>query len=133
MRTKVRYASCNGANVPMFWDNAAAMDFGEAMGLTTVNEIQAKMGEVIAQMQPDEEGNVQIRGIKTLSLMVHTAIVTGCDHEGQKCSITARDVTNALMTEEGVKLIETLVECLMQFAPVPKEESEDVGKQMAAH
>ena len=131
-RTKMRFAKVNGIEVPMMWDNASALDFGKAMGYVTVNEVQTNLMTAIQEMQPNESGEVKITAIDTIVNMVWVAIQTAAEIKDTKPQVTKRDVKNAVQTEEGQGIIEALVECLVQFSPVGKEEDEALGKLEAA-
>lgn len=130
-RTKVVKVAIDGQEYPMIWDISCAMDFGEAMGVDGINEIQQMLMTALQSFAPDENGNIKISSIKVLGVIVHTALVAGAEHTGAKCGFTLREVRNVLLSAEGVEIIKGLVECFAQYMPEQKEETEEVGKQMA--
>ena len=122
-RTKMRFAKVNGKEVPLMWDNASSLDFGREMGYETVNDIQRNLMTAIGELQPNEAQSVE-----TLVLMAYTAIITAAEIKEQKPTVSKRELKNAILSDDGQGIIEALVECLVQFSPVGKEEDEALGK-----
>ena len=127
-RTKMRFAKVNGKEVPLMWDNASSLDFGREMGYETVNDIQRNLMTAIGELQPNEAGEVKVQSVETLVLMAYTAIITAAEIKEQKPSVSKRELKNAILSDDGPGIIEALVECLVQFSPVGKEEDEALGK-----
>ena len=127
-RTKVRTATVNGKAVEMMWDNASSLDFGKALGIEKVNDIQVELMRVITELQPNEAGEVKVTSIDTMALMVWVAILTAAETKELQPIVTKREVKNALFGEDGKGMMEALVDCLVQFSPVDKEEAEALGK-----
>jgi len=127
-RTKIRTATINGKVVEMMWDNASSLDFGKELGIEKVNDIQKELMRVITELQPNEAGEVKVTSIETMTLMVWVSILTAAETKDLKPSVTKREVKNALFGEDGQGMMEALVECLVQFSPIEREEAEALGK-----
>jgi len=127
-RTKIRTATINGKVVEMMWDNASSLDFGKELGIEKVNDIQKELMRVITELQPNEAGEVKVTSIETMTLMVWVAILTAAETKDVKPIVTKREVKNALFGEDGQGMMEALVECLVQFSPIEREEAEALGK-----
>lgn len=131
-RTKVRTATVGGVTVELMWDNASAIDFGRELGLEKVNDIQTKLMNVIAEMQPDEDGSVSIQSVDAMTSMVWVAIQTAAEAKGQSPKVTKRVLKNALLSDQAGEIMNALVDCLVQFSPIEREEDEALGKSVEA-
>jgi hypothetical protein len=115
----------------MIWDISCAMDYGELIGVDSVMGVQESLSNALNSFQVDSEGGVTIKAVKSISAIVYTALKAGAETQGDKFTMSQREVSNSLLSADGVNIVTALVNCFGQYMPEQKETDEEVGKQMA--
>ena len=117
MRTKVYSIEVGDNTVHLFWDNASALDFATALGIEDVNEVQTKMVEVLAELNPGEDGSIKISSIDAMAKMIYVAIQTGHEHKEEPLSVNLRWVRNTMLGQDATTLIEAFAGVIAQYMP----------------
>lgn len=117
MRTKVYSIEVGENTVHLFWDNASALDFATALGIEDVNEVQTKMVEVLAELNPGEDGSIKISSIDAMAKMIYVAIQTGHEHKEEPLSVNLRWVRNTMLGQDATTLIEAFAGVIAQYMP----------------
>jgi len=117
MRTKVYTIEVGENTVHLFWDNASALDFATALGIEDVNEVQTKMVEVLAELNPGEDGAIKISSIDAMAKMIYVAIQTGHEHKEEALSVNLRWVRNTMLGQDATTLIEAFAGVIAQYMP----------------
>ena len=117
MRTKVYSIEVGENTVHLFWDNASALDFATALGIEDVNEVQTKMVEVLAELNPGEDGAIKISSIDAMAKMIYVAIQTGFEHKEEALSVNLRWVRNTMLGQDATTLIEAFAGVIAQYMP----------------
>ena len=128
MRTKVYSIEVGENTVHLFWDNASALDFATALGIEDVNEVQTKMVEVLAELNPGEDGSIKISSIDAMAKMIYVAIQTGHEHKEEPLSVNLRWVRNTMLGQDATTLIEAFAGVIAQYMP-EVDESKKKAKQ----
>ncbi len=103
--------------VHLFWENASALDFATALGIEDVNEVQTKMVEVVAELNPGEDGSIKISSIDAMAKMIYVAIQTGHEHKEEPLSVNLRWVRNTMLGQDATTLIEAFAGVIAQYMP----------------
>lgn len=117
MKTKVYSIEVGDNTVHLFWDNASALDFATALGIEDVNEVQTKMVEVLAELNPGEDGSIKISSIDAMAKMIYVAIQTGHEHKEEPLSVNLRWVRNTMLGQDATTLIEAFAGVIAQYMP----------------
>jgi hypothetical protein len=117
MKTKVYSIEVGDNTVHLFWDNASALDFATALGIEDVNEVQIKMVEVLAELNPGEDGSIKISSIDAMAKMIYVAIQTGHEHKEEPLSVNLRWVRNTMLGQDATTLIEAFAGVIAQYMP----------------
>ena len=129
MRTKVYTIEVGENTVHLFWDNASALDFATALGIEDVNEVQTKMVEVLAELNPGEDGAIKISSIDAMAKMIYVAIQTGHEHKEEEVTVTLRWVRNTMLGQDATTLIEAFAGVIAQYMPESTEVKKKVAKK----
>lgn len=107
-------AKINGKLHRFHFDMAAILEYGQLIGADDVNEIQSKMGEVLGGMN-EKNGKVRIDSVQGISKLAYIAARTGAYHDGKDLDLSERDMTNAIMSDEGGEILLAVVESINQL------------------
>ena len=129
MRTKIHTIKVDGSTVHLFWDNASALDFATALGIEDVNEVQTKMVEVLAELNPGEDGSIKISSIDAMAKMIYVAIQTGHEHKEEPLSVNLRWVRNTMLGQDATTLIEAFAGVIAQYMPEVDESKKKVKQK----
>jgi len=129
MRTKIYTIKVDGSTVHLFWDNASALDFATALGIEDVNEVQTKMVEVLAELNPGEDGSIKISSIDAMAKMIYVAIQTGHEHKEEPLSVNFRWVRNTMLGQDATTLIEAFAGVIAQYMPEVDESKKKVKQK----
>ena len=129
MRTKVYSIEVGENTVHLFWDNASALDFATALGIEDVNEVQTKMVEVLAELNPGEDGSIKISSIDAMAKMIYVAIQTGFEHKEEAINVNLRWVRNTMLGQDATTLIEAFAGVIAQYMPEVDESKKKVAQK----
>ena len=129
MRTKVYSIEVGENTVHLFWDNASALDFATALGIEDVNEVQTKMVEVLAELNPGEDGAIKRSSIDAMAKMIYVAIQTGHEHKEEPLSVNLRWVRNTMLGQDATMLIEAFAGVIAQYMPEVDESKKKVKQK----
>lgn len=110
MKTK---AKVNGKVRQFKLDMAGLLEYGQLIGVDDINQIQAKMQEVLQGVSP-EDGKVLISSVQSIAKLATVAARVGSYYSGGD-EVSEREMLNAILSDEGGDIVTAVVGAISEL------------------